>query len=168
MSSTSIKSLCRFRGNAAGRERGSSLIEFTLVLLPFLALVFLILDIAWVIFIQATIQEAVREGVRVGVTATAGTGCSTVTCTVQNTVMSYSFGFIPSTSDITVTYYSPNSGTLTQVTGSGADVGGNIIQVSVSALTIHSMGAIMRSQNTVLVGATASDVIESNPSPSSP
>lgn len=166
MPGTSNKRSCR---RSLRSERGAAVIEFALVVLPFLALVFLILDIAWVIFVQATIQEAVREGVRVGVTATAGTGCSTVTCTVQNTVMSYSYGLIPNTSDITVTYYSPSSGTLTQVSGAGADVGGNIIQVSVSGLTIHSMGPIWRSQNnTVSAGATASDVIEANQSPSSP
>ena len=153
---------------ARGRERGTALVEFGLVLVPFLALVFLVMDVAWSIFAQATIQEAVREGVRVGVTATAGTGCSTVTCTVQNTVKNYSFGLIQNANSVTVTYYSPNGGTLSQVSGTGADIGGNIIQVSVSALTVNSLGPILRSQHSVVVGATASDIIEGNPSPSSP
>jgi Flp pilus assembly protein TadG len=150
------------------RERGAALVEFALVLIPFLALVLLIFDVAWAIFAQATIQEAVREGVRVGITATASGACTTVTCTVQNTVQSYSFGFISSPSTVTVTYYSPSGGTLTQVSGSGADVGGNIIQVTVSGLTVKALGAIMLTQKSVVVGATASDVIESNPNPSSP
>lgn len=153
---------------ARARERGAALVEFALVLIPFLALVLLVFDVAWAIFAQATIQEAVREGVRTGITATASGSCTTVTCTVQHTVQSYSFGFISNPSSVTVTYYSPTGGTLTQVSGSGADVGGNIIQVTVSGLTIKALGSIMLSQTSVVVGATASDIIESNPSPSSP
>lgn len=167
MPPTSIQSVSR-RQSRARRERGSTLVEFALVLIPFFTLILLLINLAWAIFTQATIQEAVREGVRVGVTATAGTGCSTVTCTVQSTVMTYSFGLIPNTSDITVTYYSPNGGTLTPVTGSEADVGGNIIQVSVTGLTIHAMSPLWLTQKSLVVGATASDIIESNPSPSSP
>jgi hypothetical protein len=150
-----------------GRERGTAQVEFALLLLPFLALVMFIVDTAWVIFAQSTIQSAVREGVRVGITAVAGSGCATVTCTVQNTVQTYSFGFVKA-SNVQVTYYSTSSGTLTQVSGSGADVGGNIIQVTVTNITIKSMGAIMRQATPISLAATASDVIESNPSPSTP
>jgi hypothetical protein len=82
-------------------------------------------------------------------------------------VHSASFGFVKASS-VQVTYYSTSSGTLTQVTGSGADVGNNIIQVSVSGITVKSMGAILRTANPISLSATASDVIESNPSPSSP
>jgi TadE-like protein len=151
----------------SSRARGAAQVEFALLLLPFLALVMFIVDTAWVVFAQSTIQSAVREGVRVGSTAVAGSGCSTVTCTVQNTVQTYSFGFVKA-SNVQVTYYSTSSGTLTQVSGSGADVGGNIIQVTVSNITIKSMGAIMRHATPISLAATASDVIESNPSPSTP
>jgi Flp pilus assembly protein TadG len=149
------------------RRRGAVQVEFALLLLPLLGLVFFILDTGWVVFIQSTIQEAVREGVRVGITAIASGSCSTVTCTVQNTVQSASFGFVKASS-VQVTYYSTTSGTLTQVSGAGADVGGNIIQVTVSGLTVKSMGAILRTATPISLAATASDVIESNPSPSSP
>ncbi len=171
MSSTFIESASggRVPGKAGVRgERGSAVVEFALVLLPFLAVVFLIMNFAWAIFAQATIQEAVREGVRVGVTATDGSGCSSVTCTVQTTVMAYSFGLIPKSSDISVSYYSPNGGSLAQVSGSGADVGGNIIQVSVTGVTIGTLSPLWLSQRSVSVGATASDIIESNPTPGSP
>ena len=170
MRHTSINGRCISRARRAVHERGSALVEFALVLIPLLALVLLIMDVAWVIFAQATIPEAVREGVRVGVTATASGSCTTVTCTVQHVVQNYSFGFISSAnlSSVQVSYYSPSGGTLTEVSGSGADVGGNIIQVTVSGLTIKSLGPILRTQQTVVVGATASDIIESNPTPSSP
>jgi Flp pilus assembly protein TadG len=158
------------RKRRTDRQRGSSLVEFGLVLIPLMGMVTLMLNVAWAIFAQATIQEAVREGVRVGVTATASGSCSTVTCTVQSTVQSYSFGFITAanaSSMVQVTYYSPNGGTLTQVTGSSADVGGNIIQVSVNSFSVTSLPSLL-TQKSFMVGATASDVIESNPSPSSP
>jgi len=159
------------RPRRRARERGASVVEFGLVLIPLLAVIMLMLDVAWAVFAQSTIQEAVREGVRVGITATASGSCTTVTCTVQNTVQSYSFGFISPANASTlvqVSYYSPSGGSLTQVSGSGADVGGNIIQVTVSGVTLKTLGAIMLTQKTFQVGATASDIIESNPSPSSP
>jgi Flp pilus assembly protein TadG len=171
MPRTSIIDRSDVRKRRAVRQRGSALVEFGLVLLPLLAIATLIFDVAWSIFAQATIQEAVREGVRVGVTAKTSGSCTTVTCTVQNTVQAYSFGFISpanATSLIQVTYYSPSGGTLTQVSGAGADVGGNIIQVTVSSLAVKTLAAIMLTQKSVTVGATASDVIESNPSPASP
>lgn len=167
MPATPIRDAADPRARRRG-ERGTALVEFGLVLLPFLALVFLILDVSWCLFAKATIQEAVREGVRVGVTATAGTGCSNVTCTVQATVMKYSLGFVTNPNNVTVTYYSPSSGTLSPVTGSQADIAGNIIEVSVSGVMINSLGLILRAGAPVSIGATASDVIESNSSRSAP
>ena len=159
------------RKSPTNRERGTALVEFALVLIPLLAMVMLVLDVAWAIFAQATIQEAVREGVRVGVTATASGSCSSVTCTVQTTVQTYSFGFIsPSqaSSEVQVTFYSTTGGVLSPVTGSTADLGGNIIQVTVTGLKINSLMPLWRTQKFVTVGATASDVIESNSNPSPP
>jgi Flp pilus assembly protein TadG len=172
MHCTSINSGSHSRKPRVG-ERGAALVEFGLVLIPLLAVVMLILDIAWAIFAQATIQEAVREGVRTGVTAKIAGSCTTVTCTVQDTVQAYSFGFISPGNQsalVQVTYYSPAGGVLTQVpsTSASADVGGNIIQVTVTGITVKALGAIMLTQHSVSIGATASDVIESNPNPGAP
>lgn len=149
------------------RQRGAVQVEFALLLLPLLGFVMFIMDTAWVIFMQSTIQEAVREGVRVGVTAVAGS-CGKVTCTVQQTVQAASFNFVQA-SNVQVTYYSTTNGTLQSIpTAAGADVGGNIIQVSVSNVTVNSLGAILRASTPITLAATASDVIENNLSPSSP
>jgi Flp pilus assembly protein TadG len=51
------------------RQRGSEMIEFTLVILPFLGFVFLILDIAWAVYGRSTLQYAVSQGVRYAVTS---------------------------------------------------------------------------------------------------
>ena len=44
------------------------------MLIPLLGVLFLIMNVAWVIFAQATLQHAVREGVRYAVTGQTLTG----------------------------------------------------------------------------------------------
>src|ERR1035438_9659531 len=51
------------------KQRGSEMIEFTLVLLPFLGFTFLILNIAWAVYTRSTVQHAVAQGVRYAVTS---------------------------------------------------------------------------------------------------
>lgn len=149
------------------RERGVAQVEFALLLLPLLGFILLIMDTAWVIFAQASIQEAVREGVRVGITANTISGCATVTCSVQTTVQNYSAGFVKA-ANVQVTYYTQVNGSLQTASGPLADLGGNILQVSVSGVTIKSMGAILRTTSPISLAAIASDVIESNPNPATP
>ena len=45
------------------------------MLLPFLALGFLVLDTGWTMFVKATLQNAVQEGARYGVTGQVSGGC---------------------------------------------------------------------------------------------
>jgi len=69
-------------------QRGVELIEFTLVLLPFLGFTALILDIAYSVYQRATIQHAVSQAVRYAVTSQVMTGmgarASTQTYVLQN------------------------------------------------------------------------------------
>ena len=58
-------------GKRKRRQRGSELLEFTLVILPLLAMITVLVDTAWGIFAESTLQRAVRLGVRMGVTLTA-------------------------------------------------------------------------------------------------
>jgi uncharacterized membrane protein len=160
MHTTSING--RLPGNCpATRERGSALVEFALVLLPLLALMLLIMDVGWVVFAQASLQEGVREGVRFGVTGQVLSGCSGLDCSITKMVETYSFGFVQS-SNVSIHYYSPS--TLTDVTGqSGATAGGNIVQVTVSNVSVKTLGAIFRNPTPLLLAATASDVMEAQP-----
>lgn len=163
MPGTSIHSeVVRCRRPARQRERGSALVEFTLVLLPLLALLLLIMDVGWVVFVQASLQEGVREGVRSGITGQLQSGCSGLDCSIRQVVEQYSFGFATS-NNISISYYSPS--TLTSVTGqAGATAGGNILQVTVSNVSIKSLGPIWRSNTTpIVLAATASDVMEAKP-----
>ncbi|MBV9223586.1 MAG: pilus assembly protein, partial [Acidobacteriaceae bacterium] len=73
------------------RERGSTLVEFTLTILPLLGLLMLTLDLAWVLFAWASIHEGVREGIRYAITMQSDDS-------IRAVVKQYSFGFVNDTS----------------------------------------------------------------------
>ncbi len=149
--------------NFATSESGSALIEFSMALLPLMALLLLVVDVAWAIFARATLQNAVREGVRYAVTGQILTGQTCLGASVQQVVSQNSFGFIPASkasSYVTVTYYSPS--TMTQITGSGGPAGGNVVWVAASGVSIRSFGPLWRSLVPVPLSAVASDVMESS------
>jgi Flp pilus assembly protein TadG len=161
MPRTPIIDRCDSRRRRANRQRGSTLVEFGLVLIPLVALVLMIIDVGWVIFAQASLQEGAREGVRFGITGQLQSGCSGLDCSITKVVQQYSFGFVAS-SNVSIHYYSPS--TLTDVTGQpGATAGGNIVEVVVSGVSVQSLGAIGRAASPVVLGATASDVMEAKP-----
>ena len=84
-------------------ERGSTIVEFALILLPMFGFLMLTLDIAWLIFAWACLNEGVREGVRFAIT-------SQTDAAVRQRVQQYSFGLITDSSangPVSVHYYSP-------------------------------------------------------------
>jgi len=125
----------------ADRRKGAELIEFTLVLLPMLAMLFVLLDFTWIIFAQATLLRAVRVATRTGITLTASqmTSGACLTDTVKSIVQQNGLGFLKGTSGlafIKVNYYLPplpgSSAASTNVsTQSSGNAPGNIMQVSV-------------------------------------
>jgi len=74
-------------------QRGMSpeLVEFTLVLLPFLGFTFLILNIAYAVYQRSTIQYAVAQGVRYAVTSQTMSGLG-ARASVQTYVQQNAFG----------------------------------------------------------------------------
>ena len=154
------------RRTARGRrERGTVFVEFSLVFIPLFALLLLIMDFGWIIFAQASLQEAAREAVRYGITGQIASGCSGLDCSIRKQVVAYSFGFVRSSnasSLVSIHYYSPT--TLTDVTGtSSATLGGNIVQVSISNVTVKSFAGLLQTGSPVVLAATSSDVMESLP-----
>jgi Flp pilus assembly protein TadG len=144
-------------------QAGSATVEFGLVMVPLFAFLFLLFSTAWVVFARATLQNAVREGVRFGVTGqTLGASC--LGSSIQQVVYQYAFGFIPASklaTEVTVTYYNPS--TLAVISGSGSTAGGNVLQVSVSGLSVSSFAPVWRSSSPINLSASASDVLESPP-----
>ncbi len=148
---------------AAG-ELGSTTVEFALVIIPLMALVFMLMDTAWLIFARATIQHAAREGVRFGVTGQILAPAACLGDSVREVVVANAFGFVTSSNSssmVTVTYYNP--ATLIAVTGAGATAGGNVIEVTISGLNIKPFAPVWRTGSPVSLSATASDALEGPP-----
>ena len=146
-------------------RRGSEVIEFSLVIMPMFAMIFVQLDIAWGVFVKATLEQACRLGVRYAITnavpdpnrpelCSAGSSLSDcVTMHVQWAAGAAAGRTLPLTGGllsgsaganyIQIQYYP--AGSTTAVTPSGgslpatANNGGNVILVSVTGYPISTL-----------------------------
>jgi Flp pilus assembly protein TadG len=138
-----------YRSIGRKRRRGSEILEFTFALLPLLAMSSVLLDVAWAIYAQASIQRAVRMAVRNGITLTSSQIAqgSDLTSTVKSTVQSYAFGFLNGSnglSYIKVHYYLPpapsSSSAVTDVSAqTNGNAPGNIMEVSVRSFPVKPL-----------------------------
>jgi TadE-like protein len=163
-----------FKLPAKGRkwsEKGASIIEFALVILPLLALVFGIINVSWILFAQNTLQQAVREGVRYGITGRTMGGMG-LNGSIQQVVQNYSFGFlnpVPGCSDnpppaVNIKYYSQSDLTTPLAPDDpSSPTGGNVLQVSVTGVQFCNVILITLQGAGIGLSATASDVMESSP-----
>lgn len=154
----------RHRAARESFDEGSETVEFCLVIIPMLALVFLIINVGWIIFAKANLQEAVREGVRFGITGQVAAGQAGVTSSIRQVVQQYSGGFISAAnaqSKISIQYFSPQ--TLTPVNGIASCAGGNVVEVSVDNISINPLAALLISPGAMILSATSSDIMESSP-----
>src|ERR1035437_4505104 len=125
----------------AFRSRGAEPLEITLVLLPMLAMVTVLLDTSWAVYMKSTLQRAVRIGVRAGITLTASQMAqgACLTDTVKSTVQANAMGLLHGSSGlalIKVHYFEPpatnSTSAATDVSADAdGDQSGNIMQVSV-------------------------------------
>ncbi len=149
-----------------GRRNGAVIVELSFTLVPFLAMMFAIADFAMPIFLHSTFNAAVREGVRFGVTYNTtynGTNYSTQTDAIKAVVQGNSLGFLSGStglSQISVKYYLPVS-PFGQVTGTGADANGNILEVSIAGFNWLPMAPVGRLASVLSVGGISSDRLES-------
>lgn len=151
--------LCRKK-----RERGSTLVEFALTILPLLGLLMLTLDVAWVIFAWASIHEAVRAGVRFAITSQVLPGYPGQDASIQAVVQQSSFGFITAqnvSSTVAIHYYSQT--TLAEITGPGSNAGGNVVKIVVQGIPVIPIAPIWRSSSPLTLSASSSDVMEASP-----
>ena len=148
-------------------RRGSVLVESSFTLLPLLALLFGVIDIAFAIFVKNTMQFAVRQGVRYAVTSQtlSGKGQDASIKTVVNT---YSMGLLDGMSPnhdgmarISIKYYDPVS--LGELTGAGSNVGGNIVVVSCSGLSWAWMVPLLRNSVPMQFSVSSADIMEATP-----
>jgi len=123
----------------------------------------MIIDVAWVIFGWACVQEGAREGVRYAITGSGQTETALDTA-IKNVVKQYSFGFAQ-TSTIVIHYYPPSgysaSGPPAALDGTAsATSAGNIVTVIVPTGAIRSFGPIFRAYSSINLSASASDVLQ--------
>jgi hypothetical protein len=118
------------------RQRGSisGLMELALILLPFFAIFFAMIDFSIAVFLKGNFQHAVREGVRYAITYQTLTGqCQDAS--IKAVVKNNAIGFLNGTNEnyIHVRYFNPAVSLSTEVTGLNSNNPGNIVEVSVES-----------------------------------
>ncbi len=154
----------------AGDQTGSEIVEFGLVILPLLAVMFLILDISWIFFAQATLQYAAGTGVRYAITSNVMKGPIGLPLgqdvSIKSIIQQNSMGFLAGQAgldEITINYYSPSAPSK-PLMGPGSNAGGNIIEISVKGVQVNPLGFVWPGGPTTLfLAASSTDVMESSP-----
>ncbi|MEO8594771.1 MAG: TadE/TadG family type IV pilus assembly protein [Candidatus Solibacter sp.] len=158
-------------------RRGAELLEFTLALLPFMAMVFVLLDASWAIFVKSTLAYAVRSAVRMGVTVTgtqATAAGSNLTAMVKAEVQRKSLGLLAGTAGlakIKVNYLQPpavgSTAAATDVsTASNGNKANNIMMVSIQGFSLGPLIPRLFGLQTPMdnapttIAAVAADIIE--------
>jgi Flp pilus assembly protein TadG len=149
------------RPGARGR-RGSELVEGMMMMLPFLALVFLIIDTAFGLFVNSTLQYAVQAGANYAALDTA----NGLMAGIENTVQAQSLNLIPA-SNVTINFFAPTNMTTPLPTSGGPapNQAGNVVQLSVS-YPFAPLAPLFRSGATITLTATAASVLTAYPPPS--
>jgi len=143
------------------RETGAELVEFSLVVIPLFGVLFLIIDLSWMLFARATLQFAVREGVRYAVTGQTMTGMGQDD-SIRTVVQQDSMGILSGSSGaskIAIAYFDPNA----NLAATSSNAGGNVVQVSVSGVNVFPMAPLFHSGSPLSMSAVSSDVVESSP-----
>jgi len=145
-------------------QRGSAILEGSLVILPLMALGFALLDYPLAIFIQNTLRNAVREGARFAITQQTGGGGQDAA--IKDIVKNNSMGFLNDTvlsdgsATITIQYY--DKSTLVAVSGTGSNAQGNICVVT-ATIQRAWMAPLWRSTGLLTFTGSSSDVMEAPP-----
>ena len=145
------------RSLKCGGRRGSELVEGMMMMLPFLALVFIVIDASYGLFINATLQYAVQAGVTYA--STDSDTAANVMAAVQNTVNTQSLNLVPA-SQVTVNFYTP-----AMVLMNGAAVPnqtGNVVEATVT-YQFSPLAPLFRSGASIQLTATAASVLTAPP-----
>jgi len=122
------------------RRSGNALLEGAFTILPTFALIFAFVDFGLLLFRWATLQNAVREGCRYAITFQTNPYSTNPNmgqdASVEAVVQTYAMGMVKTTDnpqDIFVKYYAV--GNLNTAIGSGGNIPGNIVEVSVQGVS---------------------------------
>jgi Flp pilus assembly protein TadG len=135
-------------------------VEVGLTLVLLFALIFLVMDLAMLVFIKSTLQQAVREGVRAGVTQPPVGYAGYVEDYIRQAVQNESLGFLGGTAGackIQINYYNPDTG------GAGTRNQGDLLVVSVNNYNYTPLAALLKSADPLSISVSSSDVVERCP-----
>jgi Flp pilus assembly protein TadG len=154
-------------GKSRRSRQGSLVIEGAFAILPMLALLFGILDIALAIFVRNTMEFAVRQGVRYAVTSQTMLGQghdNSIKTVVDNNAMGL-LRALAAEGDgrdrIIIDYYDP--ATIELSTGPGSNIGGNIVVVSATGLSWAWMVPLLRDAAPLQFSVSSADIMEATP-----
>lgn len=122
------------RVRRARGQRGAEALGGAFVMMLLLPLMFLIVDIAWGVFVKVTLQHAVREGVRYAITSQTATNASGANMghlgSIKARTIAAAGGILAGQEDkVTVTFYTPDS--LVEDTSATRNRGGNVVMVNI-------------------------------------
>ena len=141
-------------------QKGAAVVEAGLIFLPFIALIFAILDFSFAIFVENTLYHAAREGVRFAVTQqTSGSGQDAA---IKDVVKQNSMGFLDASAIaayVTLNYYDRSGN---PVSGVGSNQGGNILVLKITGYPWTFFAPIWRPPS-LAFSAFSSDAMESPP-----
>lgn len=114
-------------------QRGAEALGGAFVMMMLLPLMFLIVDIAWGVFIKVTLQHAVREGVRYAITSQTKSNSEGVALghlgSIKDVTISSAGGILAGQEEkVSVTFYTPD---LTEDTSTNRNRGGNVVMVNI-------------------------------------
>ena len=140
-------------------QRGAAMFEVALVLLPMLGLMFLLMDVAFLVYVRNTLQHAVREGVRFAVTSRTLPNMGH-DASIRTVVIRESMGLLDQqdAERIQIRYFDPE--TLEPTT---LNLGGNIVEVSIENYPYQPLSVLYRSRSPILITVRASDRMEAQP-----
>ncbi len=147
-------------------ERGSQFVEAGLMLVPFLALAFLVIDAGWAVFIKATLQHAVREGTRYAITGQTENGLGQ-SDSIEAVVKQYALGLLDGAqaNTLTINCWKPADAKPNPADATQCNVGGNVVEVSVQGYTITPLAPLLRSSDPVVFTVSAADIVEGAANP---
>jgi Flp pilus assembly protein TadG len=146
-------------GGLRRSESGSQLVEVGLGVTAFCALIFLVVDTGWGLFVKATLQHAVSEGVRYGITGQTS-GQRGQSASIRAVVQANAMGLLDGaqSSTIYVRFFRP--GNLAETT---SNAGGNVLEVSVENYQFTPLAPLLRASAPVSITARATDIIQPSP-----
>jgi Flp pilus assembly protein TadG len=144
------------------RQRGNTLLELSLVLLPVFALMMALVDFSLAIFLRSTFTHAAREGARFGITYRTINGLSHSE-SIKRVVQEQAMGFLNGQRGLDTIQIKWYLGVtpFTEVTaGPGRNADGNIVEVSIRNYTWSWLAPVWRPGTPLRMTITSADRLE--------